>query len=79
MNPTKIVKFKRTGQDSAILEIERFFDHPENGGEMEYSFDDQKKTEKYVFFLSLEELYSITREALRASSEKIEIKKPGSY
>ena len=79
MNPTKIVKFKRTSQDSAILEIERFFDHPENGGEMEYSFDDQKKTEKYVFFLTLEELYSITREALRASSEKVEIKKPGTY
>lgn len=79
MNPTKIVKFKRIGQDSAIIEIERFFDHPENGGEMEYSFDDQKKTEKYVFFLTLEELYSITREAIRASSEKVEIKKPGTY
>lgn len=79
MNPTKIVKFKRLSQDTAILEVERYFEHPENGGEMEYSYDQEKKTEKYVFFLTLNELYSITREALSAASEKIEIKKPGNY
>lgn len=79
MNPTKIVKFKRLNQDLATLEVERYFENPENGGEMEYSYDQDKKSEKYVFFLSIDELYSITREAIRASSEVIQVKKPGSY
>lgn len=79
MKKSKQVRILRTGQESAILQIERFFDDENSIGEMQYSYDDGKKTEKYVFFLSLDELYSITREALKASSEKIEIKKPGSY
>jgi len=44
---------------------------------MEYSYCTEKKTETYRFLLPLEELYQLTQDALRASSEIIKIQRPG--
>lgn len=79
MNPTKIVRVKRTGPETAILEIERYLKEPGVDSNMEYVWDDGSDSEKYVFFLNIQELYSLTKEILGAASEKIEIKKPGTY
>lgn len=75
--PAKIIKVVRTGPDHAQLIIERNLSDPSYAEHSEYSYEPEKSTEKYVFFLSMEELYQITKEALRASSETIKIQKPG--
>lgn len=79
MNPNKILRIERTGQETGILTVERYLNEPDSDKSMSFEYSEDKSIEKYVFFLTIDELYSLARSALNAASEKIEIRKPGSY
>lgn len=73
----KRFKVIRTGQNTADLVIERSLNSSDEFNLMEYSYCTEKKTETYRFLLPLDELYQLTQDALRASSEIIKIQRPG--
>ncbi len=73
----KRFKITRTGPGTADLVIERSHNSSDEFNLMEYSYCTEKKTETYRFLLPLEELYQLTQDALRASSEIIKIQRPG--
>ena len=76
MQSKKRFSITRTGPDSAEIVIERNFKDLEAWNEMQYSYSEADSTEKYRFLIPLAELYQITQDALRASSEIIKIQRP---
>ena len=71
----KSLKIQRLNHDSAELIFERDINHENYTTEVEYSYLGNKET--FRISLTLEELYLLTRDILRAASEKVQINRPG--
>lgn len=76
MSSQRAIIVKRTGEDIGQLIIEREIaaDNVETA-----ELIPERNVERFVFFLTREEIYSLARNALSAASEVVEIKKPGTY
>ncbi len=71
----KSLKIQRLSHDLAELIFERDINHANYTTEVEYSYSGNKET--FRISLTLEELYLLTRDILRAASEKVQINRPG--